>query len=503
MFILGQKVIAINSSVTNMDMNGMIGEVIGFDTDGRIAVKFDTYDEQRHTCKGLCNYGFGWFFNETQLISVTDNVDCSQFEPADDGDICDISGGKADYKVDGLKFSKQYVGALCKCEECGKWHYLKDLYKYGERKICSSCVSDLGLQICSQCKEVLTPENKVTINRGRSDEFHVCNSCFEQGRNNTFFVCDDCGEVFTLDHCSENDGNIRICDNCVSNWTYCLDCGDLVRRSEENYFGGNYFCERHNPKNVPIQRYGFKPEPTFFGEGNLYMGVELEIDGGYNPESTAKELKNDCIYCKHDGSLGSNGIEIVTHPCTLKYHEEEFNWGRIVQVAHEHGYQSHQIGTCGLHVHVNRNFFGSGDEADARIARIMLFFQEHWGNIVKFSRRRLGDLSHWANKPYTTISKEDTEYIAARKAREEKMNTRRYQAVNLQNDNTVEFRVFRGTLNVNTLIATLQFVDGLCRYVMNHNIEQIYSMPWSDVVKSAEFDRLELTRYLKQRKLKD
>lgn len=38
----------------------------------------------------------------------------------------------------------------------------------------------------------------------------------------------------------------------------------------------------------------------------------------------------------------------------------------------------------------------------------------------------------------------------------------RYFSVNLQNANTIEFRIFRGTLKYNTLIATLQLVDRVC-----------------------------------------
>ena len=43
----------------------------------------------------------------------------------------------------------------------------------------------------------------------------------------------------------------------------------------------------------------------------------------------------------------------------------------------------------------------------------------------------------------------------------------RYQGINLQNDNTVEFRMFRGTLKLNTFIAALQFVDCICKIIYN------------------------------------
>ena len=38
----------------------------------------------------------------------------------------------------------------------------------------------------------------------------------------------------------------------------------------------------------------------------------------------------------------------------------------------------------------------------------------------------------------------------------------RYTCVNLENPATIEFRMFRGTLKYNTLIATLQLVNRIC-----------------------------------------
>ena len=38
------------------------------------------------------------------------------------------------------------------------------------------------------------------------------------------------------------------------------------------------------------------------------------------------------LYCKHDGSL-SNGFELVTHPMSLEYHQEEMPWPEVLRTA--------------------------------------------------------------------------------------------------------------------------------------------------------------------------
>lgn len=77
-----------------------------------------------------------------------------------------------------------------------------------------------------------------------------------------------------------------------------------------------------------IQDYYHKPEPTFFGNGPRFFGVELEIDEAGESSRNAWELLSIAnregekrLYCKHDGSL-NDGFEMVTHP-SLKYMAEE------------------------------------------------------------------------------------------------------------------------------------------------------------------------------------
>ena len=38
------------------------------------------------------------------------------------------------------------------------------------------------------------------------------------------------------------------------------------------------------------------------------------------------------LYCKHDGSL-SNGFELVAHPMSLEYHQEEMPWPEVLRTA--------------------------------------------------------------------------------------------------------------------------------------------------------------------------
>lgn len=80
-----------------------------------------------------------------------------------------------------------------------------------------------------------------------------------------------------------------------------------------------------------------------------------------------------------------------------------------------------------------------------------------------------------------------------------KGSTGRYAAVNLCPYHTIEFRLFRGTLKLNTLIATLQLVNKICDVALSMSEVEIEQQSWRDFVMTIT--EPELLRYLKERQL--
>ena len=75
----------------------------------------------------------------------------------------------------------------------------------------------------------------------------------------------------------------------------------------------------------------------------------------------------------------------------------------------------------------------------------------------------------------------------------------RYTAVNLTNADTVEFRMFRGTLKRNTLIATLELLDCIIDAAIYLTDDNLKAMSWSSFVIGCT--QPELMQYLKERRL--
>lgn len=80
-----------------------------------------------------------------------------------------------------------------------------------------------------------------------------------------------------------------------------------------------------------------------------------------------------------------------------------------------------------------------------------------------------------------------------------KQNNGRYACVNLCNYSTIEFRLFRGTLKYNTLIATLQLVNRICNMAVEMTDDDFTALSWPEFV--SDITEPELICYLKERRL--
>lgn len=158
------------------------------------------------------------------------------------------------------------------------------------------------------------------------------------------------------------------------------------------------------------------------------------------------------------------------------------------------GYRSHQTSTCGLHIHVNRKSLGLDSiEQEDVISRILYFVEHHWNELLKFSRRSEYAMNRWASR----YGYESSPQAIMEKAK--KRSCGRYAAVNLCNYSTIEFRLFRGTLKHNTLIAALELVDKICDLAMLCTDNEMQKMSWSEFV--SNITEPELIQYLKERNI--
>ena len=408
------------------------------------------------------------------------------------------------------------------CSHCG-CVLVKDVDEIfispNEELMCEECFEN-NCFICDDCGDTCWKEDGYQVYEDDDEPIKmICGACRFGG---DYAECERCGHLVQEDN-SISDGYTTICRTCERCYDYhvCYECGTINTEDEMQYYNGDWYC----PDCVPdgdssaskyVKNYGYKPYPNFLSEQKvfserdaLFMGVELEIDKGERPCACAEELAeietyDDEFYLKRDGSLEDVGIEIVSHPATLSYHLNRFQWKEVFSTAKKFGYKSHDAVTCGLHVHVSRAYLAadengvtSEEREELNTAKIILFVEKHWDEMVRFSRRDRYQLDRWAKCPDSAITPEDE--IGNIKDKLYNLTDDRYQAVNLCNSSTIEFRLFRGTLNLNTFKATLEFVQLLCDYCKEHNLKEVLDSSWDDLISWREYP--ELATYLEERKM--
>jgi L-rhamnose mutarotase len=359
---------------------------------------------------------------------------------------------------------------VLKCADCLEELTSEDYVDNNGDPICEDCNDDYNS--CCGCSDVLHNDD---VYYAQDDPW--CHDCYVD----RFSICDDCQETVRNDDTCEvhgRSGSERyVCDGCRQDYFWCENCDEYVH--EDNYCQDDLCNDCYNDRygdddddgsssnKEIIRSYNYKPIPKFYKvseNDNVYLGIELEVERGDSSithRAMAEMVNNDFLYFKSDGSL-SNGFEIVTHPMTISYIKKHKNvWADILNELRSNKYRSYDTRTCGMHIHISKNAFTTW-----HLYRFMKFFVDNSDFVTKISQRKIENLDRWAalTDDPSESTKEYTQETLMYKAKKKRGNSKRYLAVNLQNDNSVEVRIFRGTLNDSSFFKNIEFVQALYDY---------------------------------------
>lgn len=257
---------------------------------------------------------------------------------------------------------------------------------------------------------------------------------------------------------------------------YVEDLGQKFSKAKRNAFyrtsNGKYYSSQSAVPLTGLHARNFKPTPVFNGEGNKFLGLEMEFHRCGESDERANHIiadLNKIVYAKHDGSL-HNGMEFVTHPCTPKFHMQNIDYGAFFSRVQSLNGQSGA--NSGLHIHVNRDFFKTNEA----IAKVVRFAENNFNTLMQFSGRTDED-SNWCAKYGYTVKELTRIYEIAQESGQ------KYRAVNLLPNHTIEFRMFRSTQDVSRIHAYIQFVDVITDLA---NMNSVKYIGWSNIARVAK-----------------
>lgn len=340
--------------------------------------------------------------------------------------------------------------------------------RYGSTPTCSEC---RGSRVeCPHCHDLHDPAHLVEVIKDGAPVLW-CRDCATRYSKK----CSVCGKRHSDILTAPN--GARICKDCATakGYNYCKDCGRLFNGEGSLCFTCECRSIRRDlaSKGFTFHSYSHKPTPHFYGEDKegRFFGVELEVtapDDNCKDYDFAQAFKclydnlGDRVYCKSDSSINDNdchGFEIVSHP-HAKEELYTLPWDKVCDGLRNFGYMSHDGGLCGLHFHISRDGFGKSEaERDRAIGKLIYFFDTFAEDIGRVARR---GYTRWA-EPNGTAGSVNKAKDKGKKANKRYNDESRYHNINITNAKTVEARVFRGTLNHDTLRATIDFVATIAR----------------------------------------
>jgi len=266
--------------------------------------------------------------------------------------------------------------------------------------------------------------------------------------------CRNCGDIKNSSEMAEI-SNIKyeiICQECaqeVGSYGKCKICNNFFHLGAT---GGTCNCHKGKTRNE-INRYNAKIAPKYFKYNKndyILFGIELEVEfegsSGLNEMIEVDEKK--WLYYKHDGTIG-NGIEIVTHPIGWNWINKNKDEFKPIFGLASRGMKSRRTNTCGMHIHLSKNLFST-----FHLYKFMAFFHKNIPYTIYISERLYDDLQRWSY--YYSGDTESLKGMAFRKYGNE-----RHAAINLENPETVEVRIFKGTLSPVTFFKNIEFVKAV------------------------------------------
>lgn len=350
-----------------------------------------------------------------------------------------------------------------------------------EVRVCVSCSVELGedeahttdsgeyvcmdcLFICEKCDGVSTvDDDRYPIDGGYTV---WCYDCTESYAN----WCNCCDQHHTGDTYYAEDRQGGYCEGCIGDAYYCDNCNDY-------YFDGCDCAERE----AEVHDYSYKPDPIFHkvkDDERLFFGMEIEVESpneDYDTRRDASEYASEILesselaYLKSDGSL-SCGFEIVTHPMSHDFFKNQAKpfWDVVGSLRNEWNMKSWSARSAGLHIHISRAGFNNGSHMH-RFLQLVYDNEDFYSRIAgRRSERwaKFDDIVQWNDARQ--------EHIRTFKHKlDNRQNSDRYSAINTQNRHTLEMRIFRSTLNADTIKSMLDLAHASVEYTRRLSVIDI------------------------------
>lgn len=226
-------------------------------------------------------------------------------------------------------------------------------------------------------------------------------------------------------------------------------------------------------------------------DNNNHYGIELEVENrdvsiDHNSDkdiAMRKNIqsitKNTLISYESDGSVsGNGGFELIFNPMTIDFARTK-PISNVLNILNDNDYIGHDAEDAGLHIHIDRHHFDGGEIDETHIRRMIWMLSCNKELVTRLSRKSEDAIENWASIPdayeYGDIHLPSSSSHSV--------------CINLQHPSTVEFRIFKSTLNHETLVASIELVELIARYTKKY-APGYATYNLADIIESSDYKEL-------------
>ncbi len=360
-----------------------------------------------------------------------------------------------------------------KCSNCNNIFLKSEMTMIDNEYYCKDCRND-NFSVCNFCNEWIN-NNEVTYLE-KYDE-SVCYDCLD----NNFTKCDKCGNYFK-DEDLFHFNNGSLCNDCQQEYYECRDCGDYVHEDYIHFHNDEAYCsDCYNDiqDDDIVHEYGYSPHLNFYKTSygkSPYFGIEMELE---RIDSTnikpLKSIDEDYFWITNDGSL-NDGIEIKNHPMSVNYIRENTHlWKNLFTKISDCDLEVQN--TCGTHIHISNKWL----DEKSRL-KLILLFEYLWDDFLKLSLRDSYENVYRYAKNYKTKN------ILQCKRIVDDHDYGRYFAINLNNTNTTEIRLYGGISTIEQFEYLIDLTYSILLLIKTRNIFEIKSITTEEILRGMRKD---------------
>lgn len=226
------------------------------------------------------------------------------------------------------------------------------------------------------------------------------------------------------------------------------------------------------------------------------VGFELEVQNNNRNIDLNKQAflvrQNFACLTASDSSIG-RGFEIISDITSEPNLQADKDKNKaLFKYLNDNDFTSHNADyeKCGLHIHINRNRLVSDydinntdkhNELIQKVCILELIFDNFKNELKAFSRR--SNFSYCNFLSDNNDTRKSLDVIKTLKCFD--TYSSHSVAINMQHKDTIEFRIFRGTLEYNTLLASIQLCNNLvdiAKDIYDKKITNYRKLNWSYII---------------------